>query len=305
MPERLEIILKEEEQAGRKFDAVVILGGSNDLFSHDETPQKLLEAIRGMWRRARRGHGAPTLVLTLPPDGAEEGKEQRDRDRAELNRLIVDTIREIVDKEKQDGGGGDNGKNALPPLRAEDIFPILTYSRGSPGDFFDDEVRLSPAGSDRLGDHVAHGIVEMGALEPYREKRLEADAQAEAAAKEGGQEQQQDSQQQDQQQDHQQQQDQQQQQEESQDQQQEEAPKHQEEAGGGGDNKADGNNNNDNEEGQQQQQQQEEEAAVVRKTDEQDRQQQHQDPEQDNQGQDNNQEAEDQQQQQQRDDNGA
>jgi lysophospholipase L1-like esterase len=170
----------------RRYDVVIILGGINDILRDKAEPEKLFkQGLARMYGRARRGHGAATLAVTLldegvPPEQSKQPDGQPDAQwkRTDINNRIRLEAAEAFARDLQseevrrmDGDWGDGGVGPLGLFDAAVEVPLWEKQReGEEANgekrrtpWFDaDALHLSYEGYERLGELMAKRIIEMG-----------------------------------------------------------------------------------------------------------------------------------------------
>lgn len=173
----------------RRYDVVIILGGINDILRDKAEPEKLFkQGLARMYSRARRGHGAATLAVTLldegvPPEQSKQPDGQPDAQwkRTDINNRIRLEAAEAFARDLQseevrrmDGDWGDGGVGPLGLFDAAVEVPLWEkQEKNERGEtvggekkrtpWFDaDALHLSYEGYERLGELMAKRIIEMG-----------------------------------------------------------------------------------------------------------------------------------------------
>lgn len=171
----------------RRYDVVVIFGGVNDILRDKAESERLFkQGLSRMYGRARRGHGAATLAVTLldvsgvanaeltkQPDGQPDTGWKR----ADLNnRIRVEAAEAFAhdlqseEVRRMDGDWSDGGVGPLGVFDAAAEVPLFEKQEEKDKDkekvrtpYFDaDGLHLTYDGYERLGELMAKRIIEMG-----------------------------------------------------------------------------------------------------------------------------------------------
>lgn len=146
---RLGRLLEQATAANQPYDAVCILGGTNDL-SSDDSAEEVFHRLKQLYDQVlAHGDGKTVLVTITIPQSACKDDEYVSR-REGINALI----KEFSSK----GDDSSSGQGRVVCVDAEKSLPFFTLEQEKDKIIWDDALHMTPEGYDLLGRLVFTGI---------------------------------------------------------------------------------------------------------------------------------------------------
>jgi len=138
---RLQKAIREQTDEGKKFDYVVILGGTNDIFNSFD-PNEIFDGLKNLYDICEN-HGAIVLALTIIEFSYDKSLHKIEQRRIEVN----ESIRNY---------SATNDKIILFDLSKE--LPANSIPEDQKKLYWDDGVHLTVEGYDHMGDIIFEAL---------------------------------------------------------------------------------------------------------------------------------------------------
>ncbi|RIA84871.1 SGNH hydrolase-type esterase domain-containing protein [Glomus cerebriforme] len=140
---RLQRAIRKQVDKGKKFDYVVILGGTNDIFNKID-PHQIFDGLKKLYDICEN-HGAIVLALTIMEFFYEEYLRPVEQRRNKVNELMIRDY------------STTNNKIILCDLAKE--LPANSISEDQRKLYWDDGVHLTVEGYDHMGDIIYESLI--------------------------------------------------------------------------------------------------------------------------------------------------